>query len=129
MMIPPVIGMVSVRPVFWILMAICLVLFAWRLCRGSGPWTARLLMAGAVLLGLGYGVLLPLAEAGVIRPSSAPGATDSQLAWQAVRTLVMNVGWLLLGAGLACHARGLTAVYHSTPNALPPRHDPREPAA
>ena len=86
-------------------------------------------MAGAVLLGLGYGVLLPLAEAGVIRPSSAPGATESQLAWQAVRTLVMNVGWLLLGAGLACHARSLTAVCHSAPNALPPRHDPREPAA
>jgi hypothetical protein len=94
----------AVRPVFMIVMGVFLMVIAWRLCKTSEGWTARLIVAGSLLLGFGYSVMLPSYDAGLIeRFSPASGATA--LAWHAVKLVVMNCGWLLFGLGLALHAR------------------------
>jgi hypothetical protein len=65
-------------------------------------------MAGAVLLALGYSVLLPLYQAGVLLPLSLvgrlPGDPAVAMAWHVVKVVSMNGGWLLFGLGLALHA-------------------------
>lgn len=99
----------AVRPVFLIVMGVFLTLIAWRLAKTSGVWTARLLVAGALLLGFGYGVVMPLLEAGVIERYSPRGhyhgSAATAVAWHVVRMVVMNTGWLLFGLGLAMHAK------------------------
>ncbi len=95
----------AIRPVFMIVMGVFLMLIAWRLAKASGVWTARILVSGAFLLGFGYSIVLPLHEAGLIQhhQPSAP-------AWQVVKLVAMNVGWLLFGLGVAMHAD----IFHST---------------
>ena len=99
----------ATRPVFLIVMGVFLMLIAWRLARSSSPWTARMLVAGAFLLGFGYSIMLPLYEAGVLRQYSPNaryhGDGASILAWHAVKLVVMNAGWLIFGLGIAMHAK------------------------
>ena len=60
------------------------------------------------MLGFGYAVLMPLYEAGVIEPFSSRqhyhGAAATALGWHVVKLVVMNLGWLLFGIGIALHA-------------------------
>lgn len=99
----------AVRPVFLIVMGVFLCLIGWRLAKTSGAWTGRCLMAGGLLLGFGYSVLLPMYEAGAIesfRPGAGQDAASaSAVAWHVVKLVVMNTGWLMLGLGLAMHAK------------------------
>lgn len=99
----------AVRPVFMIVMGVFLMLLGWRLGKSSGVWTARVMMAGALLLGFGYGALLPMYEAGLIEKYTPnrvqyQGSVDTAIGWHAVKVVVMNAGWLVFGLGLAMHA-------------------------
>ncbi|MEO7097822.1 MAG: hypothetical protein ABI162_00560 [Luteolibacter sp.] len=109
----PIGSIEAVRPVFMIVMGIFLMLFAWRLSKISSGWTARLIVAGSLLLGFGYAILMPLYEAGVIeRYSSAGhyhGSAANAVAWQAVKLVAMNSGWLIFGLGIAMHAKLFSA--------------------
>ena len=104
----PLASIEAVRPVFLIVMGVFLTLIAWRLARTSGTWTARILIAGALMLGFGYAVLMPLYEAGVLKyytPRARYHADSASiLAWHAVKLVVMNAGWLVFGIGVAMHA-------------------------
>ena len=106
---PPLASIEAARPVFLIVMGVFLALVAWRLARTSTTWTARTLVAGALMLGFGYGVMMPLYEAGRIESFSAKGLYDgcasTAVAWHVVKLVVMNVGWLLFGIGVALHAK------------------------
>jgi dipeptide/tripeptide permease len=103
----------AVRPVFLIVMGVFLSLIAWRLSKTAGTWTARTLVSGALLLGFGYVVMMPLYEAGVIERFSSRGhfrgSPETALAWHVVKLVVMNVGWLLFGIGIALHAKILSS--------------------
>lgn len=105
----PLASIEAVRPVFMMVMGLFLVVIAWRLSKITSGWTARLIVSGALLLGFGYGVMLPMYEAGKIEPLSArgiyKGSADVALAWHCVKLVVMNGGWLVFGLGLAMHAR------------------------
>lgn len=96
------------RPVFMIVMGAFLLLTAWRMTRGTTGWAPRTLMGGAILLAIGYSVLLPLYQAGVLIPLSLigriPGDATVAMAWHVVKVVSMNGGWLLFGLGLALHA-------------------------
>ena len=99
----------AVRPVFMIVMGVFLMLLGWRLGKNSGVWTARVMMAGALLLGFGYCALLPMYEAGLIEKYTPnrvqyQGSVDTAIGWHAVKVVVMNAGWLVFGIGLAMHA-------------------------
>lgn len=98
------------RPVFLILMGLALLLVAWRLARHRSGWPARVLVAGALLLALGYGVVLPLYDARILVPLNlvmfVPNADPAAaLGWHIVKLFSMNGGWFLFGLGLALHAR------------------------
>ena len=99
----------AVRPVFLIVMGIFLMVIAWRLSKCSDGWTARLMVAGALLLGFGYVVMLPLYEAGVIERYATGahyhGSEATALAWHAIKLVAMNSGWLFFGIGVAMHAK------------------------
>ena len=104
----------AARPVFMIVMGVFLLLFAWRLAKVSDAWASRLLMAGAIMLALGYGLLLPLYEAGVLERYSPArlhyqGTAATALGWHVTKMVVMNLGWLALGLGFAMHAKILNA--------------------
>lgn len=103
----------AVRPVFMIVMGIFLMIIAWRLCKCTAGWTARLIAAGALLLGFGYAVMLPLYDAGVIERFSSAGhhhgSAATAAAWHSVKLITMNSGWLLFGLGLAMHAKVFAA--------------------
>jgi hypothetical protein len=117
--LPPLASIEAVRPVFLIVMGVFLMLIAWRLAKTSTVWTARILIAGALLLGFGYAVMMPMYEAGVLKYYSAKALYQngaSVLAWHAVKLVVMNAGWLLFGTGVAMHAK----VFGSS-SALSPR--------
>jgi hypothetical protein len=98
----------AARPVFLIVMGVFLALIAWRLAKTSGTWTGRMLVAGAFLLGFGYVFVMPLYEAGRIERISVRGHyhgdAATALAWHVVKLVVMNLGWLLFGIGIALHA-------------------------
>lgn len=124
--VPPLASLAAVRPVFWIVMGIFLIVIAWRVSRSTSFWTTRFLLSGAVLLGLGYAVMLPLYETGHIERfregAHYHGSETTAMVWHAVRMLLMNTGWLFLGIGLAIHAKVFTAPappYRKSP-ALPP---------
>lgn len=110
MLIPPIPVLASigaVRPVFLIVMGLCLMIFVWRLASGATDWAARLMVAGSLLLGFGYAVMLPLYEAGIIERMGSGILLENSgtaLAWHAVKLVVMNGGWFVLGTGLAMHA-------------------------
>lgn len=106
--VPVLASVEAFRPVFMIVMGAFLLLTAWRMTRGTSGWAPRTLMAGALLLTIGYSVLLPLYQAGVLLPLSLvgrlPGDATVAMAWHVVKVVSMNGGWLLFGLGLALHA-------------------------
>lgn len=110
---PPLASIEAFRPVFMIVMGVFLMIIAWRLAKGLDGWSARLIVAGTFLLGFGYALVLPLYEAGVIPRFSSrghgPGNSPDAHAWNMVKTMVMNLGWLFFGLGLALHAKIFTA--------------------
>jgi hypothetical protein len=97
----------AVRPVFMIVMGVFLLVVAWRMSRETQGWTARLMMAGAIMLSFGYSILVPMYEAGKIE-KFYPGAhlhdPAAALGWHAVKLVVMNAGWLVFGLGLGLHS-------------------------
>jgi hypothetical protein len=122
--IPPLGSIAAVRPVYLIVMGVFLMVIAWRLAKTTEGWTARLLVAGALLLGFGYTILMPMYEAGRIEPFSRTGhyhgSPATALAWHAVKLVIMNSGWLLFGIGLALHAKVFTSPTPRRNPALPP---------
>lgn len=61
------------------------------------------------MLAFGYAIVMPLYEAGVIEIYSPHrlryhGTAADALAWQTVKLVVMNMGWLVFGLGLAMHS-------------------------
>jgi hypothetical protein len=116
------------HPVFLVVMGISLAVVAWRFAQHASVWNARLIVAGGLLLGFGYAVVLPLDESGLLTPlASSQGVTAETLAWHVVKLAVMNGGWLLLGTGMALHAKlwKATARTRTTTPAHPiPSHDP-----
>ncbi len=109
----PLASIEAVRPVFMIVMGIFLMLIAWRLSKATSGWSARLIVAGALLLGFGYALMMPLYDAGAIERYGPlrkhyDGSAATALAWHSVKLVVMNAGWLLFGLGLALHARVFT---------------------
>ena len=110
---PPLASIEAIRPVFMIVMGIFLMVIAWRLSKCTHGWTARMIVAGALLLGFGYTVMLPLYEAGGIERFSPRGnyhgSAATAIAWHSVKLVAMNSGWLLFGLGLAMHAKVFTA--------------------
>ena len=122
----------AVRPVFMIVMGVFLMVIAWRLCKCTEGWTARLIATGALLLGFGYAVMLPLYDAGVIEPFSPAGhyhgSAASAIAWRSVKLVTMNSGWLLFGLGLAMHAKVFAAPATSR-KTTSPTHSPHESVA
>jgi hypothetical protein len=114
----------AARPVFMIVMGIFMLLFAWRLAKTSDAWTARILIAGALLLAFGYCLLLPLYEAGVLESYSPlrrhyHGSAANALGWHASKMAVMNLGWLVFGIGLAMHAKIFPAPSPRRPRQIP----------
>lgn len=100
----------AVRPVFLIVMGVFLMIIAWRVSQTSRGWTARMIVAGSLLLGFGYAVVMPLYLAGVIENYSPRrihyhGEIATAMAWHTVKLFTMNSGWLLFGIGIAMHAR------------------------
>jgi hypothetical protein len=107
---PPLSSIEAVRPVFLIVMGVFMLLIAWRLAKSAGLWTARVMVFGALMLAIGYAVILPLYEAGVVERYAPEkrhyhGSEAVALGWHAVKIVVMNIGWLAFGTGLAMHAR------------------------
>ena len=98
----------AARPVFLMVMGVFLMLIAWRLAQTSGVWTSRVLVSGALLLGIGYAVILPLYHAGLVEPYSPKGHYHGNgataVAWHAVKLVMMNLGWLMFGLGVVLHA-------------------------
>jgi hypothetical protein len=106
----PLASIEAMRPVFMIVMGLALLFVAWRLTRHTSGWSSRILMAGALLLTLGYSVIIPLYEAKIILPMSLlmfyPDAdAGTVMGWHLAKLFSMNGGWLLFGLGLALHAR------------------------
>lgn len=101
----PLASIEAIRPVFMIVMGVFLMVVAWRLCQATEGWTARLIVSGALMLGFGYAVILPLYDAGMIQRYSPSHGSASALGWHAIKLFVMNTGWLIFGLGLAMHAK------------------------
>jgi hypothetical protein len=99
----------AIRPVFMIVVGVFMAVVAWRLAKLSGGWTARLMVAGVLLLAFGYAVVMPMYEAGLIEKyapgrGAHEGSAADAMAWHVVRLVVMNFGWLVFGLGFAMHA-------------------------
>ncbi len=97
----------AVRPVFMIVMGVFLMIVTLRLAKNTEGWAPRLMVAGALMLGLGYTLLMPMYEAGKIErfnPTAPLHNSATVLAWHAVKLVVMNTGWMVFGLGLAIHA-------------------------
>lgn len=96
----------AARPVFMIVMGLSLLIFTWRLASGARSWSARLMVAGSLMLALGYAVILPAYAGGLIQQINDPNLADpaSALGWHLVKLVTMNLGWLLFGTGIAMHA-------------------------
>jgi len=112
----------SIRPVFLIVMGVSLLMLAWRLSQNASGWTARFILAGAILLAIGYSFIMPLYEAGKIEHYSPDahfhGDPGVALAWHVVKVVAMNTGWFLFGWGVALHA-GLFERVSARPVLLP----------
>jgi hypothetical protein len=110
---PPLGSIEAMRPVFMIVMGVFLIVIAWRICNRTKGWTSRLIISGALLLGFGYAVMLPLYESGNIERLSPSGRYHhngaNAVAWHCVKLVTMNSGWLLLGLGLAMHSKAFSA--------------------
>jgi len=101
---PPLGSIAAVRPVFLIVMGVFLMVIAWRLVKNTSGWSAWTMISGALLLGFGYSIMLPLYEAGLIDRLSSHGDQSTAMGWHAVKIFTMNGGWLLFGIGLAIYA-------------------------
>lgn len=129
---PPLLPLASIdamRPVFMIVMGLALLFVAWRLTRHTSGWSSRILMSGALLLALGYSVIIPLYQAQVILPLSLlmfyPEAdTGTVMGWHLAKLLSMNGGWLLFGLGLALHARVFESSRVPRTSAVSPHTEP-----
>lgn len=122
----PLASIDAMRPVFMIVMGLSLLFVAWRLTRQTSGWSSRVLMSGALLLALGYSLIIPLYQAQVIVPMSLlpfyPAAdAGTAMGWHLAKLVSMNGGWLLFGLGLALHAR----VFESTRSLRPAPHADR----
>jgi hypothetical protein len=103
----PIASIEAARPVFLIVMGVFLLVVAWRMAKETRGWSARLMMAGALLLCFGYAFLVPMYEAGKIEkfhPRAHLHDPASALGWHAVKLVVMNAGWLVFGLGLGLHS-------------------------
>lgn len=109
-------------------LGLALLVFTWRMAgrvRGGGRLP---LLAGAVLLGLGYSVMLPLQESGILNRGHEGhdhARVTETAAWNMSRVAVMNLGWLLLGSGLALHVRSarISLSVSSTQSPSPTSHE------
>lgn len=101
----------STRPVFLVIMAISLILFVWRLARHCEGWSGWLLMSGAILLGFGYGVVLPMIEAEAFNAFTQHHhvISTAMATLQVIKQVTMNLGWLMLGMGFAFHTKVFAA--------------------
>lgn len=108
MILLPLASIEAVRPVGLVVLGAFLLLFAWRISRSSGRWAARLLTGGALLLALGYMIVLPMYEAGLILPLSmkilAHPQAETWLVWHLIKISTMNLGWFGFGLGLGIHS-------------------------
>lgn len=112
------------KPVFMIVMGISLLVIAWRLAKESEGWSARLMVAGALLLAFGYSVLMPLYEAGKIPSQGSPlELAATAMAWNSVKLMAMNGGWLLFGIGLALHAKVFRTLHPAKPSPTTVNHE------
>ena len=110
----------AAKPVFMIVMGVFLLVIAWRLARESEGWAARFLVSGALLLAFGYSVLMPLYEAGKIPSQGSPKElAATAIAWNSVKLMSMNGGWLLFGVGLSLHARVFRTLHDAKPSPSP----------
>lgn len=103
----PLASIDAVRPVFMIVMGVFLLVAAWRMARETEGWAAGLMVGGAFMLCFGYAILVPMYEAGKIErfhPAAHLHNPAIAMGWHAVKLLVMNVGWLVLGLGLGLHS-------------------------
>jgi len=111
---------------FLVVMGISLVIVAWRIALTASVANGRLIVVGSLMLGIGYAVLLPIHESGLVaalRPyAHSHAATAETYGLHTVELAVMNGGWLLFGIGMARHAR----VFGSPPptRSTPTIHDP-----
>ena len=130
--LPPLASIEAVRPVFMIVMGIFLMVIAWRLSKCTTGWTARMIVSGALLLGFGYALLMPLYEAGSIERYSPRshyhGSAATATAWHMVKLVSMNGGWLIFGLGLAMHSKVFTPTFPRRKLSSPPL-SPHESAA
>ena len=107
-----------------VVLGLALVIGTWHLINRSPGGGRRLMMTGALLLGIGYVVLLPLQESGLLAADGhGHESVIHSTAWQLGRLMVMNLGWLLLGGGLALHVRSHRT---SLRNDNPPPEDSHE---
>lgn len=111
----PLASIEAMRPVFMIVMGLSILFVAWRMTRHTSGWSSRILMAGALLLTLGYSLIIPLYQAKVILPLSLLmfyPETDAGtvMGWHLAKLFSMNGGWMLFGLGLALHARVFESV-------------------
>ncbi|MEP4076633.1 hypothetical protein [Haloferula sp.] len=116
----PLASIEAMRPVFMIVMGLSILFVSWRLTRHTSGWSSRILMAGALLLTLGYSLILPLYQAKVIIPMSLlifyPQVdAGTVMGWHLAKLFSMNGGWLLFGLGLALHARVFESVKATRP--------------
>ncbi|HVJ46536.1 MAG TPA: hypothetical protein VM511_09150, partial [Luteolibacter sp.] len=83
----------AARPVFMIVMGLSLAIFTWRLASGARSWSARLMVAGSLMLALGYAVILPAYAGVLIQQINDPNLANpaSALGWHLVKLVTMNL--------------------------------------
>jgi len=91
------------------LLGVALVIFTWRMLSHGEGRGRHLMMIGALLLGTGYAILFPLQDSGLLTPAQSGlakavdahcGIIDTAML-DTAKMVVMNLGWLLFGGGLA----------------------------
>lgn len=89
------------------LLGVALVIFTWRMLSHGEGRGRQLMMVGALLLGCGYAILLPLQDSGLLTTAHGDhaghdhgGMVDTAML-DTAKLVVMNLGWLLFGGGLA----------------------------
>jgi hypothetical protein len=100
-------------------LGLALMVFTWRLAGRVRGGSRPLLQTGAILLGIGYAVMMPLQDSGILRAGHEGHrhelVTDTA-AWRMSKVAVMNLGWLLLGCGLAMQLRAKPSSQSPTPS-------------
>ncbi|MBK1881866.1 hypothetical protein JIN85_05540 [Luteolibacter pohnpeiensis] len=116
----------ALRPVFYMVMGVSLMIFACRMAQRSNGWGMRIMLFGALALGLGYAVLLPMYEAGLIERITITAEdmrtgdwvekfSGAALGWHAVKLVLMNLGWLAFGLGASIHVGVLRPLNSNRP--------------